>query len=128
MNNHIDLMIKTEQLTKQFRPILAVDELNLEIKPGEIYGLVGPDGAGKTTTVRLLCALIAPTGGGIALPHNLPPCRTRHQPGATPSASPISPGRLPAAEVRSADPPHPARGGEYRHVPQAPRRCPRPGP
>jgi ABC-2 type transport system ATP-binding protein len=56
-------MIKTEQLTKQFGPILAVNELNLEIKPGEIYGLVGPDGAGKTTTLRMLAAIMDPSRG-----------------------------------------------------------------
>ena len=40
-----------------------MDHLNLEVAPGEIFGLVGPDGAGKTTTLRLLCGLVEPTGG-----------------------------------------------------------------
>src|SRR5437868_366992 len=43
--------------------ISAVDRINIEIPPGEIFGLVGPDGAGKTTTLRLLCGLLDPTEG-----------------------------------------------------------------
>jgi ABC-2 type transport system ATP-binding protein len=56
-------MIQTENLTKQFRDILAVDHLSIEIKEGEVFGFLGPNGAGKTTTVRMLAALIAPTQG-----------------------------------------------------------------
>ena len=43
--------------------IVAVDHLNLTVAPGEIVGLVGPDGAGKTTTLRMLCGLLDPTEG-----------------------------------------------------------------
>lgn len=63
MNNNNDLIIKTENLTKQFGPIVAVNGLNLEVKKGEIFGLVGPDGAGKTTTMRMLAAIMDSTGG-----------------------------------------------------------------
>jgi len=56
-------IIETENLTKRFRNITAVDGLNLNIKRGEIFGLVGPDGAGKTTTIRLLAAIMNPTEG-----------------------------------------------------------------
>jgi len=55
--------IKTTNLTKSFGGNIAVDNLNLEIKRGELFGLVGPDGAGKTTTMRLLTAIMDPTGG-----------------------------------------------------------------
>ena len=55
--------IKTENLTKIFNELTAVDSLNLEIPEGEIFGLVGPDGAGKTTTMRLLTAILDPTSG-----------------------------------------------------------------
>jgi ABC-2 type transport system ATP-binding protein len=48
--NENNLVIKTENLTRKFRDLVAVDHLNLEIKRGETFGLVGPDGAGKTTT------------------------------------------------------------------------------
>ena len=58
-----ETIIKTENLTKHFRKVVAVDQLNLEITTGEIYGLVGPDGAGKTTTLRMLCAIMDPSAG-----------------------------------------------------------------
>jgi ABC-2 type transport system ATP-binding protein len=64
-NNHI--IIKTENLTKRFRDIVAVDGLNLEIKQGRIFGLVGPDGAGKTTTMRLLAAIMDPSEGNATI-------------------------------------------------------------
>ena len=51
------------QLTKRFGDLAAVDELTLTVAEGEIFGLVGPDGAGKTTTMRLLTAIMEPTGG-----------------------------------------------------------------
>jgi ABC-2 type transport system ATP-binding protein len=57
------IAIKTANLTKSFDDIIAVDRLNLEIKQGELYGLVGPDGSGKTTTMRLLAAILDPTSG-----------------------------------------------------------------
>ncbi len=61
-------MISTRQLTKSFHDkqrgeIRAVDGVSLEVRPGEIYGLLGANGAGKTTVMRLLATLIAPTGG-----------------------------------------------------------------
>ena len=46
--------IRAEKLHKRFGELPAVDGVSLQVKPGEIYGLVGPDGAGKTTTLRLL--------------------------------------------------------------------------
>jgi len=61
--NENNLIIKTENLTRKFRNLVAVDHLNLEIKRGETFGLVGPDGAGKTTTIRMLCAIMDPTEG-----------------------------------------------------------------
>src|SRR4030066_1901886 len=50
-------------LTKRFRELTALDELTLEGHEGELFGLVGPDGAGKTTTMRLLCGIMDPTSG-----------------------------------------------------------------
>lgn len=63
MPNEKRLIIKTENLTRKFRDLVAVDHLNLEIKRGEIFGLVGPDGAGKTTTIRMLAAIMDPSEG-----------------------------------------------------------------
>ena len=56
-------IIQTHDLTRRFGNLTAVDHLNLTIDAGEIFGLVGPDGAGKTTTLRMLCGLVNPTEG-----------------------------------------------------------------
>ena len=55
--------ITTSDLTKRFPGVLAVDRLRIEVHPGEIFGLVGPDGAGKTTTVRMLAGVLTPDSG-----------------------------------------------------------------
>jgi len=57
------ITIKASNLTKKFDTLTAVNNLNLEINQGEIFGLVGPDGAGKTTTMRLLTGILDPTSG-----------------------------------------------------------------
>ena len=57
------LAIETHELTKAFKSVVAVDGLSLQIRPGEIFGLLGPDGAGKTTVIRMLSAIMDPTGG-----------------------------------------------------------------
>ncbi|MGA7236237.1 MAG: ABC transporter ATP-binding protein [Bryobacteraceae bacterium] len=56
-------IIQIRDLTRRFGDLTAVDHLNLTVERGEIFGLVGPDGAGKTTTLRMLCGLIEPTEG-----------------------------------------------------------------
>lgn len=58
-----NLAIQTNGLTKVFDGLTAVDSLSLEVNEGEIYGLLGPDGAGKTTTVRLLTTILAASAG-----------------------------------------------------------------
>ena len=55
--------IEATALTKSFDNLTAVDQLNLTVEEGEIFGLVGPDGAGKTTTMRLLTSIMEPTSG-----------------------------------------------------------------
>lgn len=55
--------IRTERLSKRFGPITAVADLSLEVEEGEIFGLVGPDGAGKTTAIRMLTSIMLPTAG-----------------------------------------------------------------
>lgn len=55
--------IRVENLTKNFGPLTAVDDLTLSVNEGEIYGIVGPDGAGKSTIMRLLTAIMDPTSG-----------------------------------------------------------------
>ena len=56
-------MIDTENLTKKFGDLTAVDSLTLHVDDGEVFGFLGPNGAGKTTTVRMLCCLISKTSG-----------------------------------------------------------------
>jgi ABC-2 type transport system ATP-binding protein len=55
--------ISTSGLTKHFGDVVALDSLDLEVHPGEIFGFLGPNGSGKTTTIRLLLGLIHPTRG-----------------------------------------------------------------
>ena len=58
-------MIKINNLTKKYKDKLAVDNLNLEIKTGELFSLLGTNGAGKTTTIKMISTLILPTSGTI---------------------------------------------------------------
>ncbi|HTY20214.1 MAG TPA: ABC transporter ATP-binding protein [Geobacteraceae bacterium] len=55
--------IKAENLSKTFKGVTAVDGLNLTVAKGELFGLIGPDGAGKTTTMRMLAAVMDPSNG-----------------------------------------------------------------
>jgi ABC-2 type transport system ATP-binding protein len=56
-------MIDTENLTRKFGNLTAVDNVTLHVEEGEVFGFLGPNGAGKTTTVRMLCCLIGKTSG-----------------------------------------------------------------
>jgi ABC-2 type transport system ATP-binding protein len=56
-------LIDTENLTKKFGNLTAVESLTLHVNDGEVFGFLGPNGAGKTTTVRMLCCLISKTSG-----------------------------------------------------------------
>ena len=56
-------MIRVEGLTRRFGDLLAVDRLTFSVNPGELFGLVGPDGAGKTTTLRMLAGVLRPSAG-----------------------------------------------------------------
>jgi ABC-2 type transport system ATP-binding protein len=58
-----EYIIETKNLTRSFKSLTAVDGLNLSVRRGEIIGLVGPDGSGKTTTIRMLCGIMDPTEG-----------------------------------------------------------------
>ena len=57
--------IETNQLTKRFGEVLAVDAIDLRVRTGEIYGFLGLNGAGKTTTIRALLGMIRPGGGNV---------------------------------------------------------------
>jgi beta-exotoxin I transport system ATP-binding protein len=56
-------MIRTDGLTKTYGDVTALDALDLEVRRGEVFGLLGPNGSGKTTTIRLLLGLLRPTSG-----------------------------------------------------------------
>ncbi len=57
--------IETVNLTRTFGALRAVDNLSIHVPPGQIFGLIGPDGAGKTTTLRMLCGALRPDSGQI---------------------------------------------------------------
>ena len=66
--------IEVENLTKLYdqgqrrtQPVLAVDHINFEVRQGEVFGFLGPKGAGKTTTQRMLTTLLEPTEGHIVI-------------------------------------------------------------
>ena len=58
-------MLELRSLTKRYAVVTAVENLDITIKPGEVYGYLGPNGSGKTTTVKMLTGLLAPTCGHI---------------------------------------------------------------
>jgi ABC-2 type transport system ATP-binding protein len=63
MGRDEEVMIRAEGLTRRFRGLTAVDGLSFEVRRGELFGLVGPDGAGKTTTLRMLAGVMRLTSG-----------------------------------------------------------------
>ena len=60
-------VIRTDGLTKRYGDILAVDDLSLEVPRGQVFGLLGPNGSGKTTTMGMLLGLVRPTMGSFSL-------------------------------------------------------------
>jgi ABC-2 type transport system ATP-binding protein len=72
--------IETHGLSKAFHGLRAVDGLNLKVPEGSIYGFIGENGSGKSTTEKLICGLLVPTGGSISLfglPHTDPQSRAQ---------------------------------------------------
>ena len=59
--------IETRELTKAYGDLLAVDQVSLRVDPGEIYALLGLNGAGKTTMIRMLLGMVRPTGGHVSV-------------------------------------------------------------
>ena len=58
-----DAVIRVEQLSRRFGQFQAVDNLSFDVRRGEVFGFLGANGAGKSTTIRMLCGLLKPTGG-----------------------------------------------------------------
>ena len=61
------MMIKTDSLTKKYGDLVAVDNVSIHIERGELVGIIGPDGAGKTTFMRMLAGALEPTSGSIVV-------------------------------------------------------------
>lgn len=59
--------ISTENLTRRFGQLIAVDDVNLRVTAGQFFGFLGPNGAGKSTTIKMLTGLLAPTSGRIEI-------------------------------------------------------------
>src|SRR2546429_6167276 len=55
--------VEVRELTRTFGELVAVDHLTLDVRQGEIFAFLGPNGSGKTTTIRMLCGIITPTSG-----------------------------------------------------------------
>lgn len=73
MNHPTDWAIHTDQLTKRFGTQVAVDNLTLSVPRGSVFGFLGPNGSGKTTTIRMLLGLAEPTAGSVSvLSHPIP--------------------------------------------------------
>ena len=62
-----DCIISTSRLTKAFGKLVAVNDLHLEVMRGDVFGFLGPNGSGKTTTIRMLLGLIRPTAGRVVI-------------------------------------------------------------
>ncbi len=58
-----EAVIKVENLTRRFGDFVAVDHINFEVNEGEVVGYLGPNGSGKTTTIRMLLGLLEPSDG-----------------------------------------------------------------
>jgi beta-exotoxin I transport system ATP-binding protein len=61
--NQMEPVIRTDGLTKWYGPVQALTRLTIDVRPGEVFGLLGPNGSGKTTTIRLILGLLRPSAG-----------------------------------------------------------------
>ena len=94
--------ISLSHLTKRYGPVLAVDDLSFEAGPGRVTGFLGPNGSGKTSTLRILLGLATPTAGTATidgLPYHRLPDPVR-QVGAALDSSTFHPGRSAAQHLR----------------------------
>jgi ABC-2 type transport system ATP-binding protein len=111
----VTAVIRTRELTKRFGSLTAVDSVDLDVPAGDVYGFLGPNGSGKTTTVRMLLGLVLPTSGTVEVLGEPIPRRARrvlHRVGAlveSPAAYGHLPGRTNLALLDAAGP-----GGDRR--------------
>ncbi len=67
-----DLVVDSRALSKSYADITALDAVSFQVKPGEIFGLIGADGAGKTTAFRIIGGVLAPGGGEVRVLEKTP--------------------------------------------------------
>ena len=94
--------IRIQNLTKRYGPVLGVDDLSFEVRPGQVTGFLGPNGSGKTTTLRILLGLASPSAGTATiggLPYRRLPDPVR-QVGAALDSNTFHPGRSAAQHLR----------------------------
>jgi ABC-2 type transport system ATP-binding protein len=94
--------ISFRKLTKRYGAVLAVDDLSFDVLPGRVTGLLGPNGSGKTTTLRILLGLVAPTSGTATIagwPYRQLPDRLRRV-GAALDTNTFHPGRSAAQHLQ----------------------------
>ena len=63
----MDAIIKVENLKKYFKEVKAVDDISFSVERGELFGFLGVNGAGKSTTINMMCTLFRPTAGEIVI-------------------------------------------------------------
>ena len=88
-------IIKTADLTKRYKNLIAVDKLNLDIRQGELFSLLGINGAGKTTTIKMLSCLAKPTSGDAWIGGNsviCDPLSVKRMIGVSPQETAVAPG------------------------------------
>src|SRR6185436_16716074 len=62
-----DIALGLDNVVKRYGPVTALNGLSLSVRQGEMFGLIGPDGAGKTTTIRILCGLLRADAGAVSV-------------------------------------------------------------
>lgn len=72
-----DAAIVVDGVTKRYGAVRALDSLSFSVPAGQMFGLIGPDGAGKTTTIRLLCGLLRADAGHVRVSDAIPFASTR---------------------------------------------------
>ena len=74
----LEALVRAEGLTRRFGALTAIEDVGFEVRRGEMFGLIGPDGAGKTTTLRTVLGLLKPDSGRVAT-CGLDPLRQRRR-------------------------------------------------
>ena len=96
-------MIEIRNLSKQFGPFVAVDDISFSVKPGEVLGFLGPNGAGKSTTMKMATGFLTPTSGtAVICGHDIrkEPIALKKRIGYLPEGAPLYPDMTPLSLLR----------------------------